>query len=75
MTVSGSVNKLQSATVFIPDSQFPVIDPKNVAAQINLLQEAKALGEIYLPSTNQGSCLGTREMAIDTESQRVVSGY
>ncbi len=75
MTVSGSVNKLQSATVFIPDSQFPVIDPKNVAAQINLLQEAKALGEKNLPPTNQASRFGTREMDIDTEIQRVVSGY
>ena len=53
MTVGASVTKTQTSTVFIPDAEFPVIDPTNVAKQINLLEEAKQLGERNLPPQNQ----------------------
>lgn len=75
MTVGASVTKTQTSTVFIPDAEFPVIDPTNVAKQINLLEEAKQLGERNLPPQNQPSRFGTAEMKIDTEIQRVVAGY
>lgn len=71
MTVGASVTKTQTSTVFIPDAEFPVIDPTNVAKQINLLEEAKQLGERNLPPQNQPSRFGTAEMKIDTEIQRV----
>ena len=75
MTVGASVTKTQASTVFIPDAEFPVIDPTDVAKQINLLEEAKQLGERNLPPQNQPSRFGTAEMKIDTEIQRVVAGY
>lgn len=75
MTVGASVTKTQTSTVFIPDAEFPVIDPTDVAKQINLLEEAKQLGEKNLPPQNQPSRFGTAEMKIDTEIQRVVAGY
>lgn len=69
------MTKTQASTVFIPDAEFPVIDPTDVAKQINLLEEAKQLGERNLPPQNQPSRFGTAEMKIDTEIQRVVAGY
>lgn len=69
-------NKKKTTTVrMVEGVQFPVISPESVAETLNLLDEAKQLGDKNLPASDQSTRFGTAEMKIDTEIQRVVTGY
>ena len=78
MDVKAGIQKrknVETHRVTIPNGLFPVIVPEEIDNACHIKKTAQDEGSKELPLTEQISPSGTGEQAIDTEIQRVVTGY